>query len=72
MQYAPKEMLCDARREGRKGQEGGGQVVGLRKTYHVKGHDIGKGNVTALVSLHEMLVDQDGTAAGGQTQNKGL
>lgn len=30
-----------------------------------------EGNVTGLVPLHQTLVDEDGAAARGQTQNKG-
>lgn len=42
------------------------------ETYHIESDDIAKRDVAGLVPLDEGTIDEDGTAAGGQTQNKGL
>jgi hypothetical protein len=35
--------------------------------YHIEGNHIAKGDVTGLVSLDQVLIYQDGAAAGGET-----
>jgi hypothetical protein len=40
--------------------------------YHVEGHDIAKRYLARFMSLDQTLVDENGAAAGGQTEHKGL